>query len=130
MIPGTSRPAGALPHGFELTVICTNIGLTCLDLEKETLEIRAILSRRFETPPYERDTETIVGRVPPEEIGYVGALIESYEGIGIVRTRDPQAGIIEFWIIPEFRSVFDEVLGSLREEIEVEILNIPPARRL
>lgn len=79
--------------------------------------------------PYSSDTETIVARIPPEEIGYVSALVESYEGIGIVRTRDPQMGIIEFWVIREFREVFDAVLESLRDEMEVEILKIPPAKR-
>jgi hypothetical protein len=71
-----------------------------------------------------------VARIPPGEICYVSALIESYEGIGIVRTRDPQVGIIECWVIAEFREVFEAVLEELREEIEVQILDIPPASRL
>ncbi len=81
-------------------------------------------------PPYAKDTETVVARIPPDEIGYVSALVESYDGIGIVRTRDPQYGIIEFWVIPEFREAFKAMLEELRAEIEIEILDIPPASRL
>jgi len=79
---------------------------------------------------YTQDTEAIVARVPPDEIGYVSSVVESYEGIGIVRTRDPQFGIIEFWVMPEFREVFDSVLHDLRSEMEIEVLDIPPASRL
>lgn len=89
-----------------------------------------IMGQSVAFPPYSKDTETIVARIPPEEIGYVSALVESYEGIGIVRTRDPQCGIIEFWVIVEFRDVFDALLDDLRSEVEVEILDIPPASRL
>jgi hypothetical protein len=86
--------------------------------------------RQGSIPPYTNDTETIVARIPPDEIGYVGSVVESYEGIGIVRTRDPQFGLIEFWVIPEFRGDFDALLDDLRREIEIEILDIPPASRL
>lgn len=81
-------------------------------------------------PPYSKDTEAIVAHVPSDEIGYVSSVIESYEGIGIVRTRDPQFGIIEFWVIPEFRDVFEAVLNELRTEMAIAILDIPPASRL
>lgn len=81
-------------------------------------------------PPYAKDTETIVARIAADEIGYVSALVESYEGIGIVRTRDPKFGIIEFWVIPEFREAFQALLEDLRSEMEIEILDIPPASRL
>jgi len=80
-------------------------------------------------PPYTQDTETVVARIPPGEIGYVCALFESYEGIALVRTRDPQMGIIELWVIPESRPVFDAVLEELRSEIDFEVLDIPPASR-
>lgn len=85
---------------------------------------------RFVVPDYGRDTETVIARIPPEEIGYVSALVESYEGIGILRTRDPHVGIVEFWVIPEFRSDFECMLEDLRQETEVKILDIPPASRL
>ena len=84
----------------------------------------------FVCVPYAKDTETVVARIPPDEIGYISAVVESYEGIGIVRTRDPEFGIIEFWVIPEFREAFDALLADLRNEIEIEILDIPPASRL
>jgi hypothetical protein len=86
-------------------------------------------TKRLTFPPYEKDTETFVARIPPDEIGYVSSVVESYEGIGIVRTRDPQFGIIEFWVIAEFRQDFDALLGDLRRDIEIEILDIPPAGR-
>ena len=88
------------------------------------------MRRQGSIPPYTNDTETIVARIPPDEIGYVGSVGECSEGIGIVRTRDPQFGLIEFWVIPEFRGDFDALLDDLRREIEIEILDIPPASRL
>jgi hypothetical protein len=86
--------------------------------------------QRFVLAPYQKETETVVARIPPDEIGYVSAVVESYEGIGIVRTRDPEFGIIEFWVIAEFREAFDALLADLRTEIEIEVLDIPPASRL
>ena len=88
------------------------------------------MGRQFSMTRYGNDTETIVARIPPEEICYVNAVVESYEGIGIVRTRDPQVGIIEFWVIAQFRTEFEALLEDLRQEIEVRILDIPPASRI
>lgn len=88
------------------------------------------MKRPSSWPPYAGDTQAVVARIPPDEIFYVNAVVESYEGIGIVRTRDPHVGIIEFWVIPEFRGTFEALLDDLREEIEIQILDIPPASRL
>ena len=88
------------------------------------------MGRKIAVSQYGKDTETVVARIPPEEIGYVSALVESYEGIAVLRTRDPQIGIVEFWVIPEFRADFETMLEDLRRETDVKILDIPPAGRI
>lgn len=65
------------------------------------------------------DTEIHLARVPPTQIGFINSIIEGYEGIGIVRTRDPKMGILEFWMIPDFREVFLNVIGDLQKEIDI-----------
>ena len=65
------------------------------------------------------DTEIRLARVPSAEIGYINSIVESYEGIGMVRTRDPKMGVIEFWIIPDFKEEFLNLIEELRKEIPI-----------
>jgi len=60
-------------------------------------------------------------RVDREEIGYLRFTLESYDGIGVVATRDPFAALIEISIAPGCREAVEELLASLAEE---EGLNI------
>ena len=61
-------------------------------------------------------------RIPSSQIGYVNAIVESHEGIGILRTRDPKAGVVEFWVAPDFVSDFDRMIEGLREEMPIEFI--------
>lgn len=66
-----------------------------------------------------RDTEIRLARVPPHEIGFLNSIIEAYEGIGMLRTRDPKRGVVEFWMIPDFKDVFLELIEELRRDIPI-----------
>ena len=57
--------------------------------------------------------------VPSSQIGYVNALVESYEGVCIMRTRDPRLGTLEFWVPPQLKYVFDRFIEGLRREMPV-----------
>lgn len=54
------------------------------------------------------------GRIGPEKIGYLVSLVEAYEGLAVVRTKDAAAGIVEFWISPSMREDFESFLEDAR----------------
>jgi hypothetical protein len=58
--------------------------------------------------------------VPREEIAYLKCIIESYEGMAVLRTRDPQEAIVELMIAPGWERDFEELIEGLREEILIE----------
>jgi len=68
------------------------------------------------------DTHSIVLRLRREDIAYFKFIIESYEGMAVVRTRDPREAVIELMIAPGWERDVDEVLGGLRKELPFEIL--------
>lgn len=68
------------------------------------------------------DTYTITAKIPPREIGYVNALVEGYEGIGVLRTIDAKEGIIEFWVVPFFETIYLTLIEKLKSEISLEII--------
>ena len=58
-----------------------------------------------------------VGQVNPSHIGFLVSLVEAYEGLAVVRTKDAAAGIVEFWISPLMRQDFESFLEAAREEL-------------
>jgi len=66
------------------------------------------------------DTHSRFFRVPREEIAYLKCIIESYEGMAVLRTRDPQEAIVELMIAPGWERDFEELIEGLREEILIE----------
>lgn len=72
--------------------------------------------------PAEHDPMRYRARVPSSQIGYVNAIVESYEGMGIMRTRDPKAGRVDFWVFPKFERDFLRMIEGLRGEFPVAFL--------
>ena len=68
------------------------------------------------------DTHSIFLRLRREDIAYFKFIIESYEGMAVVRTRDPQEAVVELMIAPGWEKDVDEVLEGLRKEFPFEIL--------
>ena len=58
------------------------------------------------------DTVRFRAVIPVGEIGFVSALLEAYEGMGILRTVDKKLGAVEFWISPGFLDTFDDFIRS------------------
>lgn len=56
-------------------------------------------------------------RVHPSKIGLLVSLIEAYDGLAVVRTKDAAAGIVEFWISPLMQHHFESFLTNAREEL-------------
>ena len=77
-------------------------------------------------PPFKGDVQIFVAATDPKEIGYINSIIESYEGMGLVRTRDERQGVIEFWVAPDFLDLFHQVLRSLSTELPITLVSTEP----
>ncbi|MBI5374469.1 MAG: DUF4911 domain-containing protein [Candidatus Schekmanbacteria bacterium] len=63
-------------------------------------------------------TLIVKARIKKENIVLFSWIIESHEGMGIMRTIDAKSGLVEFMVSPFFEKEFFEVITSLGEEIE------------
>jgi hypothetical protein len=59
-------------------------------------------------------------RLRREDIAYLQSSIESYEGMAVVRTKDPSEAIVELMVAPGWEKDLEEVLEGLRKEITIE----------
>jgi hypothetical protein len=72
------------------------------------------------------DTVSRYFRVHREDIAYFKFVIESYEGMAVVRTKDPHEAIVELMVAPGWERDLDEVLEGLGKEIHIEPLSLHP----
>jgi hypothetical protein len=63
------------------------------------------------------DTITYRARINPLEIGFLNSIIESYDGIAVVRTLHAPSGIVELWIAPDFEDLVNEIMHDLADDI-------------
>lgn len=61
--------------------------------------------------------------LPPEEIAYVGFVIHSYEGLGVVRTLDGDAGLVEILLSPQMEEELEDLLRALSKEVPMQELS-------
>jgi hypothetical protein len=66
------------------------------------------------------DTHSRYFRIRRKDIAYFKFIIESYEGMAVVRTKDPYEAIVELMIAPGWERDVDVVLEGLRQEIPIE----------
>ena len=69
------------------------------------------------------DTHSRYFRIRRKDIAYFKFIIESYEGMAVVRTKDPYEAIVELMIAPGWERDVDVVLEGLRQEIPIEFLS-------
>ncbi len=69
------------------------------------------------------DTQSRYFRLRRGDIAYFKFIIESHEGMAVLRTKDPQEAIVELMIAPGWEKDVDEVLEGLKKEIPIE--NLP-----
>jgi hypothetical protein len=55
-------------------------------------------------------------RVPLEQIGYVRAIVEAYDGVALLRAADPNRGEIEWMIGEGLEAEADELVTRLGVE--------------
>jgi hypothetical protein len=68
------------------------------------------------------DTITYRARINPIEIGFLNSIIESYDGIAVVRTLHGTSGIVELWIAPDFEDIVNAIMHDLADEIGLHYL--------
>jgi hypothetical protein len=66
------------------------------------------------------DTTNKYFRIRRQDIAYFKFIMESYEGMAVVRTKDPSEAIVELMIAPGWERDAEAVLDSLRQEMPIE----------
>jgi hypothetical protein len=69
------------------------------------------------------DTQSKYFRLRRNDIAYFKFIIESYEGMAVVRTKDPHEAVVELMVAPGWEEAVNEVLEDLRREIPIENLS-------
>ena len=64
-------------------------------------------------------------QVDRREINYLRVTIESYDGMGVVKTIDPHAALIEVRISPGCEHLFSELVYSLEQNEGIPLVDKP-----
>lgn len=72
------------------------------------------------------DTVSRYFRLHRKDIAYFKFIIESYEGMAVVRTKDPREAVVELMVAPGWEKDVDEVIEGLGKEIHIEFLSSYP----
>ena len=64
-------------------------------------------------------------RVPVEQIGYVRAILEGYDGVAQLVAPDPRRGEIEWRIADGQEAEADRVFQRLRREVDLQPIDPP-----
>ena len=64
-------------------------------------------------------------RVQRKNIAFVKFILEAYDGMAVMRTLDPYEGVVELIIAPDFEKEVNEILDSLRDEVELHPIDPP-----
>ena len=59
-------------------------------------------------------------RVDRREIAFVKFILEAYDGLAVMETLDPMAGMVVFHIAPGCEADVDMILQDLKKEIIIE----------
>jgi hypothetical protein len=55
-------------------------------------------------------------------IAYVNFLFEAYDGIGVVRTADPEDGVLEILVAPDYEDDFRRIAKAIGEELPFVVM--------
>jgi hypothetical protein len=73
------------------------------------------------------DVVEIYLKLPPSDIAYLKFIVESYEGIGVLRTIDRAVAVIVLIVAADFERDARAILDSLRTEVPWEEVPFPAA---
>ena len=68
------------------------------------------------------DVERLLLRTPRHNIVRLCVLLEGYEGMAVLRTIDAAQGLLELLIAPAFRDTVQQILQSLTQQMELDVL--------
>ena len=68
------------------------------------------------------DTQFRHFRLRRKDIAYFKFIMESYEGMVVVRTQNPHEAIVELMVAPGWEKDLEEILEGLQKEIPIENL--------
>ncbi len=68
------------------------------------------------------DTRSLYLKLRRKDIAFFKFIVESYEGMAVVRTKDPREAVVELMVAPGWEKDVKEVLEGLRKEIPIEDL--------
>jgi hypothetical protein len=72
------------------------------------------------------DVEHVFLRVRREDIAYIKFIIESYEGVGVVRTVDRHAATIVILSTPDFADDVREIIRDVGRRVPCQEIPRPP----
>jgi hypothetical protein len=68
------------------------------------------------------DTRCVLVHVERHDIGLLCSLMAGYEGVAIVRTVDPQQGLVELLVAPAFYTTVLDILQALSQDLPLSLL--------
>lgn len=68
------------------------------------------------------DSVIITVKTEKRHIAYSSFIIEAYDGIGVVRTADPESGLLEILVAPDMLPDFMDLAGALSEEMPFKVI--------
>lgn len=72
------------------------------------------------------DIHEIYLETRPEDIAYIQAVFESYEGVGIIRTVERKKAVIVLLVVDDLLRVARSILDSLKHEVPLTEISRPP----
>lgn len=61
----------------------------------------------------------------PEDIAYVKFVLESYDGVGIIRTADRKKAVIVALVVEDFLAAARKLFAALKNEIDIVEISRP-----
>ena len=71
------------------------------------------------------DTVQWYFKINRRDIAYMKFILESYEGLGVLRTIDARSGIVEVMVPPGLEKDMEMVLEGLGDEISIDRIEYP-----
>ena len=68
------------------------------------------------------ETISVLIRIPPREIAFLTFILESYEGIAVIRTLNSNEGIVELMVSPQQINELRDILRDLEREFTIDYL--------
>ncbi len=68
------------------------------------------------------DSLLLTVKTEKRHIAYVNFIVEAYDGMAIIRTADPEAGLLEVLVSPDYEADFRRVAEALDREVGFKIV--------